>query len=85
MKCSTQDISAESEGSKESEQPEGLDNDLIELLIDGARYNDAEDVMRALSSHVDVNASDEAGRTGATTSAAAAMHKSLRCCSKAAS
>ena len=47
-------------------------------------YNDAEDVLRALSSQVDVNASDEAGRTGATTSAVAALHNCLPCCSKAA-
>ena len=45
-------------------QPEGLDNELIELLINGARYDDLEDVQQALSSHVDVNAADEVGRTG---------------------
>lgn len=45
-------------------QPEGLDNELIDLLINGARYDDLEDVQRALSSHVDVNAADEVGRTG---------------------
>ena len=45
-------------------QPEGLDTELIELLIDGARYDDLEDVQQALSSRADVNASDAAGRTG---------------------
>ncbi len=49
---------------KEAVQPEGLDTELIELLIDGARYDDLEDVQQALSSRADVNASDAAGRTG---------------------
>ena len=49
---------------KDAVQPEGLDTELLELLIDGARYNDLEDVHQALSSHVDVNASDAEGRTG---------------------
>ena len=84
MESSSHVAPAEADGDKVSQQPEGLDNDLIELLIDGARYNDAEDVMRALSGQVDVNASDEAGRTGATTSAAAAMQEFLPCYSRAA-
>lgn len=50
---------------KEAVQPEGLDTELLELLLDGARYDDLEDVQQALSSHVDVNAPDAAGRTGA--------------------
>ncbi len=50
---------------KEAVQPEGLDTELIELLLDGARYDDLEDVQQALSSHVDVNTPDAAGRTGA--------------------
>ena len=49
---------------KEAVQPEGLDTELIELLIDGARYDDLEDVQQALNDKVDVNASDAAGRTG---------------------
>ena len=49
---------------KEAVQPEGLDTELIDQLIDGARYDDLEDVQQALSSRVDVNASDAAGRTG---------------------
>ena len=84
MESSSHVRPAEADGDKVSQQPEGLDNDLIELLIDGARYNDADDVMRALSGQVDLNASDEAGRTGATTSAAAAMQDLLPCYSRAA-
>jgi len=49
---------------KEAVQPEGLDTELIELLIDGARYDDLEDVQQALNNNVDVNAADAAGRTG---------------------
>ena len=84
MESSSHVTSAKTDDIKVPEQPEGLDNDLIELLIDGARYNDAEDVMRALSGQVDVNASDEAGRTGATTSPAAAMQDFLPYYSRAA-
>lgn len=40
--------------------------ELVELLIDGARYGDAEDVHAALEHQVDVNAQDEQGRTGGT-------------------
>ena len=36
-----------------------------ELLLDGARYGDAEDVQAALEERVDVNAVDDCGRTGA--------------------
>lgn len=39
-------------------------DDLVELLIDGARYDDAEDVQTALDGQVDVNATDQSGRTG---------------------
>lgn len=39
--------------------------ELVELLIDGARYGDADDVQRALEGKVDVNAQDEWGKTGA--------------------
>ncbi len=49
---------------KEAVQPEGLDTELIELLVDGARYDDLEDVQQALNNNVDVNAADAAGRTG---------------------
>lgn len=38
--------------------------ELVELLIDGARYGDEEDVHTALEHQVDVNAQDEQGRTG---------------------
>lgn len=36
----------------------------MELLVDGARYGDADDVQRALEAKVDVNAQDEWGKTG---------------------
>lgn len=38
--------------------------DLADLLIDGARYDEAEDVQTALEMNVDVNATDYNGRTG---------------------
>ena len=37
--------------------------ELVELLIDGARYGDADDVHKALEGKVDVNAADEWGKT----------------------
>ena len=40
--------------------------DLGDLLIDGARYDEAEDVQTALEMNVDVNAIDYNGRTGET-------------------
>ena len=36
-----------------------------ELLLDGSRYGDAEDVQAALEHRVSVNAVDSCGRTGA--------------------
>ena len=62
-------------------QPEGLDTELIELLVDGARYDDLEDVQHALSSHADVNASDAAGRTGVATSTTSTATALLSCMS----
>lgn len=38
--------------------------DLVELLIDGARYGDSEDIEAATQQGADVNAQDELGRTG---------------------
>lgn len=38
--------------------------DLVELLVEGARYGDEEDVQQALELKVDVNAKDEYGKTG---------------------
>jgi hypothetical protein len=38
--------------------------ELVELLVDGARFGDAEDVELALQHNVDVNAQDDMGRTG---------------------
>lgn len=38
--------------------------ELVELLIDGARFGDADDVHKALEGKVDVNAQDEWGKTG---------------------
>lgn len=40
------------------------EEDPVELLIDGARYDDAEDVERALAGGVSVNSQDDQGRTG---------------------
>lgn len=40
------------------------EEDPVELLIDGARYDDAEDVERALAAGVSVNSQDDQGRTG---------------------
>ncbi len=40
-------------------------SELADLLIEGARYNDLEDVRTALSQGVSVDAQDEQGRTGA--------------------
>lgn len=39
--------------------------ELIELLVEGARYGDLEDVQSAIDQGVDVNSQDEHGRTGA--------------------
>ena len=38
--------------------------ELVELLIDGARFNDAEDVQAALDQGADINSQDAQGRTG---------------------
>lgn len=37
---------------------------LVELLIGGARFDDAEDVQTALDGRVNVNSTDSNGRTG---------------------
>lgn len=39
-------------------------SELVELLIDGARYGDDEDVENALAQHVPVDSADSTGRTG---------------------
>jgi hypothetical protein len=39
--------------------------ELVELLIDGSRYGEVEEVQKALEGKVDVNAQDEWGKTGA--------------------
>ena len=39
-------------------------SEIVELLIDGARYNDAEDVQSALDQGADINSQDEQGRSG---------------------
>ena len=39
-------------------------SELVELLVEGARYDDAEDVQAALDQGMDVNAQDEQGRSG---------------------
>lgn len=45
-----------------------MESELIELLIDGARYGDMDDVSSALSQGVPVDSRDEHGRTGETLS-----------------
>ena len=47
--------------------PAMTDDDIAELLIDGARHNDAEDVLLALERHINVNVADYMGRTGGLT------------------
>ncbi|DBA74672.1 hypothetical protein WJX79_002453 [Trebouxia sp. C0005] len=37
--------------------------EMVEVLVDGARYGDIEDVQSALQHSVDVNATDSSGRT----------------------
>lgn len=39
-------------------------SDIVDLLIEGARYGDDEDVDSAIEQGADVNAQDEQGRTG---------------------
>ncbi len=39
-------------------------SDLTDLLVEGARYGDLEDVQSALGQGVSVNERDEQGRTG---------------------
>lgn len=43
--------------------------ELVELLVDGARYGEVEEVQKALDAKVDVNAEDEWGKTGACSGA----------------
>jgi hypothetical protein len=38
--------------------------ELVQLLLDGARYGDEEDIDSALRQHVGIDSTDEAGRTG---------------------
>lgn len=45
--------------------PADSPSELAELLLDGARYGDLDDVHLAIEQRVDVNAADDAGRTGA--------------------
>ncbi len=53
-------------------------SELADLLIEGARYNDLEDVRTALSQGVSVDAQDEQGRTGAQP-ASGALHPRYSC------
>jgi hypothetical protein len=39
-------------------------SEMVELLIEGARYDDAEDVQSALDQGADINSQDEQGRSG---------------------
>lgn len=53
-------------------------DDLIELLIEGARYGDLEDVDSALVRHsVGVDTRDEAGRTGEWCNACMALSSTI--------
>eukprot|EP00798_Chlamydomonas_sp_ICE-L_P016354 gene16354-22554_t len=45
-------------------------DELVSLLIDGARYGDMEDVESAIAQHVNVDSTDSEGRTGAPPSLA---------------
>ena len=47
-------------------EPEQSLSEAEELLLDGARYGDVEDVRVALEQRVNVNVLDANGRTGAT-------------------
>lgn len=38
--------------------------EMVEVLVDGARYGDMEDVQTALRHSIDVNSADTVGRTG---------------------
>lgn len=39
-------------------------DELVELLIDGARYGDGEDVQTAIDQGANINGQDDQGRTG---------------------
>lgn len=54
------------------------DEGLADLLIDGARYGDLEDVQQAIEQGAQVDWQDEQGRTGA--SCYREYTKTLRCC-----
>jgi hypothetical protein len=42
-----------------------MSDEMVELLVDGARYGEIEDVNKALEAKVAVDAQDEWGKTGA--------------------
>jgi len=48
---------------RSEQQPSASLEELVELLVDGARYGDMEDVRAALDAGVDVNAADQGSRT----------------------
>ena len=61
--------------------------EMVEVLVDGARYGDIEDVQSALQHSVDVNATDSSGRTGKQQLEAAAcrqLQRGIYCCKSAA-
>ena len=39
-------------------------SELVELLVDGARFDDADDVQSALDQGADIDSQDDQGRTG---------------------
>ena len=54
---------------------------MTEVLVDGARYGDMDDVQSALQSNVDVNATDAMGRTGEMAiNAEVAVHAAVLSC-----
>lgn len=54
--------------------------DLVEVLVDGARYGDMEDVQSALQHGVNINSADSSGRTGSSRSS---HFVQLHCCLEA--
>ena len=45
-------------------QQQANPNEHAELLIDGARYGDMEDIQMALDNRADIDSADSMGRTG---------------------
>lgn len=52
-------------GQQQQQDPPAAQEDLLDFLIDSARYGDSEDVQTAIREGVAVDGQDAAGRTGA--------------------